>query len=144
MIVNLLPANPLQALVSGDMLSIVIFAIIIGVSLANIQADTAFPLLKVLYSVQEITMAITRWAMKLAPIAVFGLMCQVTSKVGIETIMGLSMFMLTVVAGLFLVVVVYSMILLFFAKANLKNSFRMPKMYFYWVFRCRVLQLLCP
>ena len=122
-IVNLLPANPLQALVSGDMLSIVIFAIIIGVSLANIQADTAFPLLKVLYSVQEITMAITRWAMKLAPIAVFGLMCQVTSKVGIETIMGLSMFMLTVVAGLFLVVVVYSMILLFFAKANLKKFF---------------------
>ncbi len=123
MIVSLLPANPLQALVSGDMLSIVIFAIIIGVSLANIPSDTAIPLLKVLYSVQEITMAITRWAMKLAPIAVFGLMCQVTSKVGIETIMGLSMFMLTVVAGLFLVVVVYSMILLFFAKTNLKNFF---------------------
>src|SRR5690606_19719356 len=120
---SLLPANPLQALVSGDMLSIVIFAIIIGVSLANIPSDTAVPLLKVLYSVQEITMAITKWAMKLAPIAVFGLMCQVTSKVGIETIMGLSMFMITVVVGLFLVVVVYSMILLFFAKANLKNFF---------------------
>lgn len=123
MIVNLLPANPLQALVSGDMLSIVIFAIIIGVSLANIQADTAVPLLKVLYSVQEITMSITRWAMKLAPVAVFGLMCQVTSKVGIETIMGLSMFMLTVVVGLLLVVFVYSMILLFIAKVNLKNFF---------------------
>lgn len=122
-IVSLLPANPLQALVSGDMLSIVIFAIIIGVSLANIPSDTAVPLLKVLYSVQEITMAITRWAMKLAPVAVFGLMCQVTSKVGIETIMGLSMFMLTVVIGLLLVVFVYSMILLFVAKTNLKNFF---------------------
>ncbi len=122
-IVSLLPANPLQALVSGDMLSIVIFAIIVGVSLANIPSDTAVPLLKVMYSVQEITMAITRWAMKLAPIAVFGLMCQVTSKVGIETIMGLSMFMLTVVIGLLLVVVVYSMILLFVAKTNLKNFF---------------------
>src|SRR5690554_4691735 len=122
-IVSLLPANPLQALVSGDMLSIVVFAIIVGVSLANIPSDTAIPLLRVMYSVQEITMAITRWAMKLAPIAVFGLMCQVTSKVGIETIMGLSMFMLTVVIGLFLVVVVYSMILLFVAKTNLKNFF---------------------
>src|SRR5690606_24529890 len=56
MIVGLLPANPLQALVSGDMLSIVVFAIIVGVSLANIPSDTAVPLLKVLYSVQEITM----------------------------------------------------------------------------------------
>lgn len=123
MIVGLLPANPLQAMVAGDMLSIVIFAIITGVTLANIPSDTAVPLLKVLYSVQEITMAITRWAMKLAPIAVFGLMCQVTSKVGIETIMGLSMFMLTVVIGLFLVVIIYCMILLFFAKVNLKHFF---------------------
>lgn len=123
MIVGLLPANPLQALVAGDMLSIVIFAIITGITLANIPSDTAVPLLKVLYSVQEITMAITRWAMKLAPIAVFGLMCQVTSKVGIETIMGLSMFMLTVVIGLFLVVIIYCIILLFFAKVNLKHFF---------------------
>ncbi|MDY0089312.1 MAG: dicarboxylate/amino acid:cation symporter [Flavobacteriaceae bacterium] len=123
MIVNLLPANPLQALVSGDMLSIVIFAIIAGVSLANIPSDTAVPLLKVLYSVQEICMAVTRWAMKLAPIAVFGLMCQVTSKVGIETIMGLSMFMLTVFLGLLVVVIVYSCILLFVAKISLKKFF---------------------
>lgn len=122
-LIDLLPANPLQALVSGDMLSIVIFAIIIGVSLANIPSDTAVPLLKVLYSVQEITMAITRWAMKLAPVAVFGLMCQVTERVGIDTIMGLSMFMFTVVLGLLLVVVVYCCILVFVARVNLKKFF---------------------
>lgn len=127
MIVGLLPANPLQALVSGDMLSIVIFAIIVGVSLANIPSDTAVPLLKVLYSVQEITMAITRWAMTLAPVAVFGLMCQVTAKVGLETIMGLSMFMLTVIVGLLIVVMVYSLILLFFARTNLKHFFSSAK-----------------
>lgn len=127
LIVGLLPANPLEALVSGDMLSIVIFAIIVGVSLANIPSDTAIPLLKVLYSVQEITMAITRWAMKLAPLAVFGLMCQVTSETGIHTITGLTMFMLTVLAGLLLVVVVYSLILLFIARTNLKFFFTNAK-----------------
>ncbi len=123
MITELLPANPLEALVSGDMLSIVVFAVITGVSLANIPADTAIPLLKVLYSVQEIAMSITRWAMKLAPLAVFGLMCQVTSKVGIETIMGLSMFMLTVVLGLILVAVVYTCILLLVARVDVRKFF---------------------
>lgn len=123
MITELLPANPLAALVAGDMLSIVIFAIITGVSLANIPSDTAVPLLKVLYSVQEIAMAITRWAMKLAPIAVFGLMCQVTSKVGIETITGLSLFMVTVILGLLAVVSVYTCLLLFVARVNLKKFF---------------------
>lgn len=122
-IIDLLPANPLQALVSGDMLSIVIFAVIIGVSLANIPSDTAIPLLKVMYSVQEITMAITRWAMKLTPVAVFGLMCQVTANVGFETIAGLSMFLVTVLIGLFLVVVVYSCILLFVARINIWKFF---------------------
>src|SRR5690606_6554850 len=91
-IIHLIPDNPLASLVSGDMLSIVIFALIVGVSLVNIPEDTALPLLKVLYSVQEITMAITKWTMKLAPAAVFGLLCQVTSQVGIKTIWGLSMF----------------------------------------------------
>lgn len=127
MITDLLPANPLGALVSGDMLSIVIFAIIVGVSLANITPDTAIPLLKVLYSVQEIAMSITRWAMKLAPVAVFGLMCQVTSKVGIDTIMGLSMFMLTVMLGLLIVVMVYAGILFFVAGINLRQFFANAK-----------------
>lgn len=123
LITELLPANPLTAFISGDMLSIVIFALIIGVSLANIPLNTAVPLLKVIYSVQEITMAITRWAMKLAPIAVFGLMCQVTSQVGIGTIMGLSMFMITVLMGLLIVVLVYTWLLLFVAQINLKKFF---------------------
>lgn len=127
MITNLLPANPLGAMVSGDMLSIVIFAIIVGVSLANIAPDTAVPLLKVLYSIQEIAMAVTRWAMKLAPVAVFGLMCQVTSKVGIDTIMGLSMFMLTVMLGLLIVVLVYTCILLFVARTDIRHFFSNAK-----------------
>lgn len=124
LITNLLPANPLAALVSGDMLSIVIFAIIVGVSLVNIPANNAIPLLKVIYSVQEVTMAITRWAMKLAPIAVFGFMCQVTSKVGIDTLMGLSMFMLVVILGLLVVVLVYCLLLVFVARVPLSKFFR--------------------
>lgn len=127
MIVGLLPANPMEALVAGDMLSIVVFAIIIGVALANIPTETALPLLKVFYSIQEITMAITNWAMKLAPIAVLGLMCEVTSKVGIGTIMGLSMFMLTVAIGLLLVVIVYTLLLVFVARTNIKHFFSNAK-----------------
>ncbi len=127
MIVSLFPENPLAALVAGDMLSIVIFAIIVGVSLANIPSNTALPLLKVMYSVQEITMAITRWAMKIAPIAVLGLMCQVTFKVGLHTILGLSMFMVTVLIGLLMVVIVYSCILVFFARIPLGQFFKHSK-----------------
>lgn len=116
---NLIPNNPLESLVAGDMLSIVVFALIIGVSLVNLPEETSLPLLKVLYSVQEVTMAITKWTMKIAPLAVFGLMVQVTSQVGIETIFGLSMFIVTVISGLILTVLFYFAILRFYAGVSI-------------------------
>ena len=60
--------------------------------------DTAIIIKEI--TIQEIAMAVTRWAMKLAP-AVFGVdVLGVTSKSQIDTIMGLSCFMLTVMLGL--------------------------------------------
>lgn len=124
MLTNLLPENPLASMVSGEMLSIVIFALIIGVALVNLPDQTALPILQLLYSIQEITMLVTRWAMKLAPIAVFGLICQVTSKVGLETITGLSMFVVTVLIGLLSVLIFYTLLLLFFSKENIFQFYK--------------------
>lgn len=118
---NLIPDNPLKSLVAGDMLSIVVFALIVGVSLVNLPEETSLPLLKVLYSVQEVTMAITKWTMKIAPLAVFGLMVQVTSQVGIETIFGLSMFIITVLSGLMLTVLFYFALLRFYAGVSVRK-----------------------
>lgn len=124
MLTSLLPENPLSSMVAGEMLSIVIFAFVIGTALANLPQETALPTLKILYSVQETAMLVTRWAMKIAPVAVFGLICQVTSKVGFETISGLSMFILTVLLGMLLVLIFYSLLLLFVAKTNVRTFFR--------------------
>lgn len=126
-LINLIPNNPLQSLVSGDMLSIVIFAIIIGVALVNIPKKAAMPVLNVIFSVQEITMAITKWTMKIAPLAVFGLLCQVTAQVGIKTISGLAMFMLTVIVGLLLTVLLYVIILVLYARINVRKFFKDAK-----------------
>jgi len=115
---NLIPNNPLKSLVAGDMLSIVIFALIVGVSLVKLPDETSTPLLKLLYSVQEITMVIVKWTMRIAPIAVFGLMVQVTSQVGIDTIVGLSMFIATVLSGLLLTILFYFSILRFYVGIN--------------------------
>ncbi len=124
MLTNLLPENPLASMVSGEMLSIVVFALIVGVALVNLPEETSLPVLQVLYSVQEITMLVTRWAMKIAPLAVFGLLCQVTAKVGLETITGLSMFVFTVLLGLFAVIIFYTVLLLFVAKANIFSFYK--------------------
>jgi len=47
-------------------------------------------------------MTVVRWAMRLAPVAVFGLMARLTSQIGIEALIGMAFYVLTVVADLLL------------------------------------------
>lgn len=104
-ITDLLPENPLASMVSGEMLSIVVFAIIAGIAMLALDAPTAEPVIRLLGAVQEICMTIIRWAMKLAPIAVFGLMCQVTASVGWSALSGLGMYVFAVLLAMGLLAV---------------------------------------
>lgn len=106
-VIDLLPGNPLNAMVEGQMLQIVLFAFIIGVALVSLPRETSRPLLEVLGSLQEVSMAIVRWAMTIAPVAVFGLMAQLTSRTGWQTMLGLGVYVFTVMLGLALVLALY-------------------------------------
>ena len=117
-IVNILPDNPLEAMVTGEMLGIVLFTIIVGIALLAIDNRYAEPMIRLLEAVQQICLMIVRWAMELAPLAVFGLMTQITSKIGFEALVGLGMYVITVLIGLFLLLVVYNLIILIFAKRS--------------------------
>ncbi len=99
-IIGLIPTNPFGAVLDRAMLQIVILAIFIGVALLAMPPDRAQPLLDVLGSVQEMSMTIVSWAMLLAPYAVFGLLAQVTIKVGLESIVGMSAYVGTVLLAL--------------------------------------------
>ncbi len=122
-ITDLLPSNPLASMVMGEMLSIVIFAIVVGVALVTLPDSTAEPVVKLLFSIQEICITVTRWAMKIAPLAVFGLLCQVTAKVGIGAITGLAMYVLAVLVALSFLMLFYVSLLVIVAKTSVKNFF---------------------
>ncbi len=122
-----LPINPLQSMMSGEMLSIIIFALIVGMALNSLKDDVSGPLLRVLYAVQEICMTITRWAMKLAPIAVFGLIAQVTAKIGLNALAGLSMYITSVLIGLIILMIVYSLIIHYFTPIGLRYFYHSMK-----------------
>ena len=99
-IVGLIPANPLSAALDESMLQIVVFAILTGIALASISPDRAKPLLEISRSVQELSMKIVSWAMVIAPIAVLGLLAQITMQVGINALVGMSVYVGTVLLGL--------------------------------------------
>ena len=126
-IIGVIPSNPLASFMSGEMLSIIVFAIIIGVSMITLPKESSKPILDLLESVQKITLKVVSWAMRLAPFAAFGLMAGITSKLGLSALTGLGAYMLTVVSGLFVMIFVYMLIIKFFTKRPLFATFTMMR-----------------
>ncbi len=117
-IVGLLPANPLNSMVESNMLQVVIFAIVVGVALVMMAPSQSKPMLDLLGSLQEVCMTVVRWAMLLAPVAVFGLLAQLTAKLGLDALLGMAVYVGTVLLGLLLLFAVYLLILFTAARYN--------------------------
>jgi Na+/H+-dicarboxylate symporter len=109
-IVRILPQNPLNAMVGGQMLQVVLFSIIFGLALVSLAPKHADPLLTLLSSLQEVCMTVVKWAMLLAPFAVFGLLAQITTKIGIDVLAGMGIYVATVLLGLVLLLFLYLLI----------------------------------
>lgn len=111
MVLTLLPSNPLSSMVEANMLQVVIFSMVVGVALVAMAPAQSRPMLDLLGSLQEVCMTVVRWAMLLAPIAVFGLLAQLTSKIGFDALLGMAIYVATVLLGLFILFVVYMIII---------------------------------
>ena len=106
-LVALIPSDPARAALERSMLQLVLFSILIGVALVSIQPSRAKPLLDLMGSIQEVSMEVVSWAMLLAPVAVFGLLAQLTVQIGLEALLGMSVYVSTVLGGLLLVLALY-------------------------------------
>lgn len=106
-LVMLLPSNPLTSMVEGQMLQVVLFAIVMGIALVMMSRSQSKPLLDLMTSLQDVCMTIVGWAMHLAPLAVFGLMAQLTTKIGLDALLGMGVYVGTVLIGLFFLLCLY-------------------------------------
>jgi proton glutamate symport protein len=124
-IVELIPTNPLSAALDESMLQIVVFAILTGIALASIDTARAKPLLDIARAVQELAMKIVSWAMIIVPLAVLGLLAQITMQVGLNALVGMSVYVGVVLLGLILLLMGYSLIV--FLVTGIKPSIFLSK-----------------
>lgn len=117
-IVALVPTNLLTSLVQGEMLHIVIGAAIVGIAILALPANQANPILDLLGGLQAVCMVIVKWVLRFAPFAVFGLMADISARVGLNAISGMAAYVGTVVLGLVLLMVLYLLIVLLFARRS--------------------------
>ncbi|MDO4623474.1 MAG: dicarboxylate/amino acid:cation symporter [Eubacteriales bacterium] len=90
---NLIPANPFQSFVEGNMLQVLVFAIIIGIACLAL-GEKADPFLALCESVNEIAVKIVSAVMYVTPIGVFCSLAGTVHANGLATILSLAKVMI--------------------------------------------------
>jgi proton glutamate symport protein len=117
-IVEIVPANPTSAILQRAMFQIVVLAILMAIALVSIKPERAKPLLDLCVSLQDVSMKVVSWAMALAPAAVFGLLAQISVQAGVDALLGMSVYVGTVLLGLLLLLIFYLVIVAGLARRN--------------------------
>ncbi|WP_407324407.1 glutamate/aspartate:proton symporter GltP [Acinetobacter pittii] len=102
-ILGLIPTNIVNAMAQAQMLPIIFFSVIFGLSLATLPHETKQPLISIFNSIAETMFKVTHIVMLYAPIGVFALIATTVATFGFSSLVPLFK----------LVVVVYSAILFF-------------------------------
>ncbi|WP_445355421.1 dicarboxylate/amino acid:cation symporter [Microbulbifer sp. EKSA008] len=109
-IAELIPANLNESIAMRNMLQLVVYAIFIGVAvmlLPQKQRETAVYAFGI---IQEVALKVVGWAMLFAPLAVFGLLADIAIRVGLTAILGMSVYVGTVILGLLILLSFYLII----------------------------------
>ncbi len=100
-LVNLFPSNIVHAMSQGQMLPIIIFAILFGMAI-NRTGDEAKPVLLFFMALDKVIMRLVLLIMAMAPYGVFCLMVAMFAATGPEHITKLAAYFFTVIAALLL------------------------------------------
>ncbi|HSR41939.1 MAG TPA: dicarboxylate/amino acid:cation symporter [Longimicrobiales bacterium] len=101
-LLNMIPRNPVQAAAEMDLLPLIFFTIVFGAAISMVREEYRKPVLDVFNGINEASMIVIDWVMKIAPYAVFALIASVVANFGLDLLRSLLIYSLVVVAGLLL------------------------------------------
>jgi len=122
---EIMPTNPFDAMARGDMLQVVVFALMLGLALALLPRERSAPVMAVIEGLHDAFIAIVRAIMRTAPVGVFCLITPIVATLGIEVLLSLGAYCLTVIIGLAIIqFVIYPGVVKVFSPVPLKTFFR--------------------
>ncbi len=115
---EMIPTNPIAAMAGGNMLQIIVFAILTGIGI-SILGPKAELIQKLFVGLNDLVMKLVEIVMLFAPIGVFGLIARTFATVGYSLMIPLMKYILLVYVGLIIhAVVVYGGLLKGFTKMS--------------------------
>ncbi|MDQ0229664.1 Na+/H+-dicarboxylate symporter [Metabacillus malikii] len=115
-LLNIIPANPIQAFVEGNMLQIIVFSLFIGLGITML-GKKADKLLEICEQGNELMMFLVHFVMKFAPYGTFGLIASAIGSQGLSAIKAMGLYMFVVLLTLFIhAVITYGSAIFFLGK----------------------------
>ncbi|WP_419748984.1 dicarboxylate/amino acid:cation symporter [Clostridium perfringens] len=127
-LIDMLPSNPLAAIVENKIIPIVIFSMFIAIALViedNTNKEKAKPFKDFILSAYDIVLRITKMVLRIIPYGVFALIATAAAKNGMDTLMSLIWVILAVYIAAFLqFLFVYTQLISFVARMNPLKFFK--------------------
>lgn len=102
LLLNIIPRNPVQAMAQFDLLPLIFFTVVFGAAVSVLSEDRKASVLGLFHGINDASMVVIHWVMKLAPYAVFALIAAVVARFGLDLLKSLLIYSVTVVVGLVL------------------------------------------
>ncbi len=101
-LLGIIPPNPVRAAADFELLPLIFFSVIFGAALSVLPEEKRKPTLGFMEGLNDASMLIIGWIMKIAPYAVFALIAAVVAQFGLDLLKSLIGYSLVVVGGLLL------------------------------------------
>lgn len=131
-LINIFPSNPVQAMAEGEMLQIIVFALLFGYAISH-AGEGGRRIAAFFTDVEKVVMRMVAILMSLAPYGVFALLAKLFAEMGVSAIMDLGVYFLTVL-GVLLFHGLFTYSLLLRTLARQSPSIMMRKMRSVWAF----------
>lgn len=101
-LVSLVPANPFAAAANGEILSLIVFTVLVAAAAGTLEARRRDRLVALADDAGAALIRLAWWILYAAPVGVFGLTAPLAAAVGWDLVQSLAVFILCVLAGLVL------------------------------------------
>jgi len=98
-LINIIPSNPIKAMAEGNMLQVIVFALLFGIAISR-SGEFGVKIAKSFESLNEVIMEMVMILMRLAPYGIFCLLAKIFYATGFELIQQLFAYFITVVMAL--------------------------------------------
>lgn len=117
-LINIIPSNPIQAMAEGNMLQIIVFALLFGIAI-SLSGDAGKRIASLFNDLNEVVMKIVNIIMNLAPYGVFFLMAKLASEISFNTFGSVIKYFIVVLLALGVhAFITYPTLLKFFTGLN--------------------------